>query len=264
MNEGIHHGVSEKEYHALSWEQGYLSKSVLWPFAQNQFKWKNGPEKKATDAMRWGSLVDCLLLTPSALNRDFAVSTFSDFRTKEARAWRDSETRTVITQDEKDEALKAVEVLRSRKDIAEILKGSQTQVSLIREFGNLKQKARLDILPSGDYLDCLVDLKTTGNLEKVAYTVREFGYHMQAAWYLDLWNKLSGENRDRFLFIFQESSPPYDCGIWEISKDYIEAGKDAYMQALGYWMDWRKTGVIKSPYEHGIITLEKPNYLAEL
>ena len=264
MTPGIHYGISEKAYHALSWERGYLSKSVLWPFAQNQFKWKNAPEKKETDAMRWGSLVDCLLLTPTAFERDFAVSTFKDFKTKAAQEWRDAETRTVIKQEEKDEALKAVEVLRSRKDIAEILEGAKTQVSLVREFGNLKQKARLDILPSGDYSDCIVDLKTTGNLEKVAYTVRDFGYHMQAAWYLDLWNKLSGENRDRFLFIFQESSPPYDCGIWEISKDYIEAGKDAYMQALGYWMEWRKTGVIKSPYEHGIITLEKPNYLADL
>ncbi len=65
--EGIYDGIDPAVYFGPQ-PQGFanwtVSKSLLWEFARNPKRWLKSPPKVVTEAMKWGSLVDCLLLTP--------------------------------------------------------------------------------------------------------------------------------------------------------------------------------------------------------
>jgi hypothetical protein len=117
---GIHPGIDPKVYFAES-SPRIVSKSLLWDFFGNPRRWRDAPPKEITDAMRWGSLVDCIALTPDRFDAayriqpDTYVSAPADVvlttefegewngRTKACQEWRkarEAEGKTVMTPEE--------------------------------------------------------------------------------------------------------------------------------------------------------------------
>lgn len=89
-----------------------MSRSDLVLFVACPSAWKNGKEKKDTSATEWGSLMDCLFLTPAAFGQRFAVrpASYQDFvmRCPECQSDTDSNkckkcgcdrVKTVVTKD---------------------------------------------------------------------------------------------------------------------------------------------------------------------
>jgi hypothetical protein len=63
-----------------------------------------------------------------------------------------------------------------------------------------------------------------------------FGYHWQAALYLDLVNGLSEqEPRTKFEFLFIEDQYPYEYAVIRLSEDFINLGRAGYMNAVAKW-----------------------------
>ncbi len=266
MIEGINKGISEADYHAFP----AVSKSKLWAFSKNPHKWsltKDIP-MAPTAAMNWGSLVDCLILQPHELSQCFAVSSFPDFRSKEAQSWKAAQTVPVVSLADVAEAKEAADVVRQHHFARIMLDGAETQVSAV--FGGIEQgtgekflgKCRLDIVPaaSGAFSDWLVDLKTTQSLAKIEKTIAEFAYHAQAAWYLDMFNAASGENRTRWGFIFQESEAPYEVAVVELDQESIAAGRQWYLHALEQWCHSHKYNSFPNPFDDEIRVVGIPNW----
>jgi hypothetical protein len=263
---GVHFGVSEAEYHRTG-KPLIISKSLLWKFYQNPHKWKYGVrETSQTDSMRWGSLVDCLTLTPSAFDRDFVISPYAEFRTNEAKAWRDNEKRTVVKQAEINEAMKASEAIWNHSLAEAVLEGSARQVSVIADAVEpvtgeaFRAKCRLDIVPDaeGEYWDWLFDLKTCQSLHKIESTIADFGYHVQAAFYLDLYNSKAADKRTRWGFIWQESESPYEVAVVELAAPDIHAGREWYQRALATWCRCERDQSWPSPWEDEIKVVSRP------
>lgn len=256
---GIHNGVSERDYHAAD----AISKSLLWDFAPSPWRWKNAPPKEETGAMRWGSLVDCLLLTPGAVTENFVISPYADFRSKEAREWRDTETRTVIKHEDLEEATIAALRIREHGIAGSIVAASSSQVSCMAEIGQERYKARIDLVPADSepfYGDWLFDLKTTESLADLGRTVGNWGYHVQAAFYLDIHKFLTGEERERWGFIFQCSKAPYEVAVVELDRRDIEAGRKWYQDAVALWRRCVETGNWPSPWEDEIKVISRPHW----
>jgi hypothetical protein len=258
--------VSEAEYHRTG-KPLIVSKSLLWKFYQNPHKWKYGVrETSQTDSMRWGSLVDCLTLTPSAFDRDFIVSPYDNYQTKEAREWRDAQTRTVVKQSERDEAYEAVDAIWNHSIAAGVLENSTRQVSVIADAVEpvtaqpFRAKCRLDIVPHSKwgYRDWLFDLKTCQSLHKIPGTIADFGYHIQAAFYLDLYNAKAADKRSRWGFIFQESESPYEVAVVELAQPDIHAGREWYQAALATWCRCERDQSWPSPWEDEIKVVSRP------
>lgn len=76
-----------------------------------------------------------------------------------------------------------------------------------------------DILTPGG----IIDLKTTDELNprKIASTIWELGYWLQAAHYLEGGSNAIGHRITKFIFVFAETNPPYRCWIRELEPDYI-------------------------------------------
>lgn len=209
----------------------FLSKSVLWELDKRSlWKWRYHPVKiEPTPAMQWGSLVDCLATTPELLDESIAINPHDSYRTKEARQWRDEQIaakRIIATNDELDLAKQAAAMLTETcKESANIFAKSKSQVIIAGRVLDVKFKGLVDLAPQGE--DFLADLKTTSefNEEGFSKTVARFGYHVQAGIYLNLWNAMfPDDQRTRFKFVWQESDPPFETCVTELSPPDIEAG----------------------------------------
>jgi PDDEXK-like domain of unknown function (DUF3799) len=97
-----------------------------------------------------------------------------------------------------------------------------------------------------DWLGATVatDYKTTqskhpGAFGKAAF---DYGYHQQAAWYLDLLEAV-GHPRQAFAFIVQSKTPPYDVFVTELHPDAIALGRARNRQAIERFRDCRDSGL---------------------
>jgi len=231
--------VTPKEYHSrltcnranIHAADSFLSKSVLWELdSKSLWKWRYHPRKmEPTSAMQWGSLVDCLATTPELLAESVAVSPYDTYRTKEARDWRDAQLAAKLilaTKDDIELAKQAAKMLTETcKASADIFAKSKSQVIIAGRVLDVKVKGLVDLAPEGE--DFLADLKTVSDFsaEGFAKAVSNFGYHVQAGIYLNLWNAMfPNDQRTRFKFVWQESEAPFETCVSELSPPDIEAG----------------------------------------
>ena len=273
-----------------------VSKSMLWKFARNPRRYRDSPPMTITDAMRWGSLVDCMALTPDRFDSAYVMKPDTYLGPESARKdspmiekpwnansntckeWLANVPRgvEVISAWDKAEGIKAATTLFDRKEFREMMMGAQTQVGMRMDLGQsvhgheglvIRSKSLMDIVPSrdGKWGSALVDLKTTGKLddmEQVEKSIYSMGYHGQAALYLDKFNALTGENRNEFFFVFQLSEAPYEVAIVQLSDDAILAGRKWYREATHKWGKVVLTGEWESPWD-GIQVANLPRWAAK-
>ena len=231
--------VTPKEYHSrltcnranIHAADSFLSKSVIYELdSRSLWKWRFHPRKmEPTAAMQWGSLVDCLATTPELLAESVAVSPYDSYRTKEARDWRDAQLASKLiltTKDDIEQATAAAKMLTETcKASADIFAKSKSQVIIAGRVLDVKVKGLVDLAPEGE--DFLADLKTTSDFSAEGFSkaVSNFGYHVQAGIYLNLWNAMfPNDQRTRFKFVWQESEAPFETCVSELSPPDIEAG----------------------------------------
>ena len=284
LETGLYPGIRTNSYFALNKatteegiEYAIPSKSLLSQFAKNPKAWREDPEFKTTDAMTVGSLLDCLLLTPKEMGSSFMLKPSgmpnrphkhldegkpvspTAKKTQEAvLKWqnfeRDAAGKTIVTSEQILSARRAADNVKNHKLGGYLLKNCQTQVAMFAydEEVELWVKGMIDILPNkeSDFGDCVVDLKSTsGFLPHEFRTVCwNFNYHEQAGLYLDLYNKITGENRERFLFLVSDSKNNRDCGLLEMDKEWIERGRESARNKLKYYADCVKNDNWPGPY----------------
>jgi hypothetical protein len=231
--------ISPRDYHSkltcnranIHAADSFLSKSVIYELdSRSLWKWRYHPRKmEPTAAMQWGSLVDCLATTPELLSESIAISPYDSYRTKEAREWRDAQLAAKLilaTKEDVELAQQAAKMLTETcKASADIFAKSKSQVIIAGRVLGVKCKGLVDLAPEGE--DFLADLKTINDFsaEGFAKAVSNFGYHVQAGMYLNLWNAMfPNDQRTRFKFVWQESEAPFETCVTELSPPDIEAG----------------------------------------
>lgn len=108
------------------------------------------------------------------------------------------------------------------------------------------RRAMLDWLPDPTPGRMLIaDYKTTraADLDSVRKAIANYGYHQQAAWYLDGIDALGLAVDAVFLFVFQEKTPPYLIQVVELDTAALRVGRDLNRQALEIYRDCREAGV---------------------
>jgi hypothetical protein len=259
--------MTSKEYHQDKATpqnlNGAVSKSLLFDFAKSPYKWMHGKGKKHSASMAFGSLVHALALKPEELNEEFCISPYENYRTKDAQAWRDStlaEGKIIITNEEIEEANAACEALS-----AEILALGESEKELIvqSEDNGTIIKGMIDIAPK--YGRCLADIKTCSSIESLDQLTRDilkWGYHWQAALYLDLYNINPPEGhfpKDQFRFIFIENESPFETAVVELSAEFIALGRKQYQEVINLWNECKRT--LEFPKAINEIQIaELPNY----
>jgi hypothetical protein len=262
--------INPETYHDSAFERGdknrVISRSDLMQFAKCPHRWFAGYGDDDTRSKDWGGLVDCLLLTPQLFESQYAVKPLTypaDGKKKgdapEEKPWNGNATwcrdwmeankaKSCISHKELVEAQKAVALLSGDAEIADILKRGKRQVMLVATFEDaatqlkIPVKCLIDLVP--DDSQSLCDLKTTTSAELDSWqkSVYSFGYHVQAAMYLDAWNAATGEHRSWMRHIVQENFSPYEYVKRIITEDYISIGRGVYTTALRNYCDCLASG----------------------
>ena len=194
--------------------------------------WKKylAPQREtiSTDALRLGTLVHCLALTPRQFEREFVVADY-DRRSNagKARYAELAETGlTVIRPAELERARAMVAALRANPDSRKLLRDGKKERTIIqpRARGLLPLKARLDVHCEARRL--IVELKTTRDLGVIRTSMERYRYPLSAAFYRDMVLGLAT------VFVFVQSTPPHDIEIVDFPRDQLEAGREQYQTAL--------------------------------
>ena len=202
------------------------------PALYKYFK-ENPPEP--TPEMIFGSAYHSYVLQPKLFAEKYvAKPEVVDRRSKAGKeAWNEflleNEGKTILAREDYEQMGEMLEALMGCEQARKLLSGGEAELSVFSEKEQgLVLKARPDYVRPD--LNALIDLKTTrdASFEKFRWSVRNFRYDVQAAFYLDVLNGSGLGDFDLFIFIAQEKKPPYITAIYYASLETVEAGRMKY------------------------------------
>lgn len=187
-----------------------------------------------TSAMRFGRACHAWTLGEPCFNTAYVISPYENFRTKEARTWREQQDRTVITAEEFDRIKAMTAAIRSHQLLRNAFTDGEAEQSLVwvdKETG-LWCKSRPDWLPNK--LHFVPDLKSTISAKPETFTRQAFalGYHQSAALCLDGLREVLGWKDATYYFVAQEKEPPYVAIPFLMRQHDIELGRMLNRSAL--------------------------------
>lgn len=247
-------------------DPGYvMSGSDLMEFDNCPHRWRAGYEEEGTKETEYGALLDCLLMdgvkavferfiilpeTYTSKDGDEKPWTFAATVCKEWRKEHNPLGKTEIKSQLWGIAKTAADRLLSDPQLAELFATSRKQVMLTgiyhdKETGiRVPVKSLLDLVPPAP-LGYLVDLKTCNSAHPRAWKkqVFNYSYHVQSARHLDLWNAATGEQRNEFRHVLQESVHPFEVAKRFLSSEFVALGRQKYVGALKRYAQCLSTGV---------------------
>lgn len=127
---------------------------------------------------------------------------------------------------------------------AGLLEDASTEQSYFwRDENGILRKCRTDLITANSQF--IVDLKTTEDVSKDGFgrTIANLGYHVSAAWYLDVLKGLYGDDApSEYAFIAVQKSRPYDVAVHYLTQRQIHLGRLKYTKYLRTLMTSLETG----------------------
>lgn len=195
-----------------------------------------------TDATRFGSYLHSLVLTPDIAESDYFVlderlrpQPDKNYQTKDNQLWKSATLAQVaasgkelVTLEEHQRAMECKNAIRRSGLANETMDSVGVHERLVEwcdDATGIRCKARIDKTRDKGRI---VDLKSTRDASKRNFlrSIVDYGYHRQAAFYLD------GSVAKEFRIIAVESQAPFGVAVYDLSPEFIEAGRAAYRFAL--------------------------------
>lgn len=204
------------------------------------YKYKKEEITEPTKAMIFGSAVHRSFLEPEIFKNEYAAAPVVDKRTtkgKETWAYFEAENKgkKIISIDDCNTINDIVKALHSHEIVSKMFKNANQSNIEISAYANLEEvlcRGRCDfMLP---HLGMIVDLKTTQDARPYEFqrSVVDYKYHVQAAYYLDLFTAATGIKFDKFCFVCVEKEAPHGVQVYVADPEMVEVGRYEYMKAL--------------------------------
>lgn len=263
---GLVDGFPEEEYHRHPALSASSAKTLLAPSCPARFRYEREhgrPHKAVYDV---GHAAHKAVLGVGA---ETVVIEAPDWKTKAAREARDEAYAAgkvpLLASEAADvEAMRAA-VFADEKAAALLEHGKPEQSAFWTDWTTgIDRRARLDWLTlHDDGSATIVDLKTSPSAapKKFAGSVADFGYALQAAWYIDAVQALGLADRVRFVFTVVEKSAPHLVGTYELHEDWLRIGRQQVAEALAVFAACTAADVWPS-YTEGVELLRPPTWLA--
>ena len=254
MENGLHYGVSFSDYCA----HGGLNASTLKALVNGtpaDCLWAAGRPQNDTSSMAVGRLTHSMIFEADKVKEEFAL--FDD-GTRRGAKWeafkKRHANRTILNAKEWGDAeTMAVAVLKS-KAAQSVLGGGAGEVSAFWDRNGIQCKARTDYYVPGKVI---LDLKTSAypvSPQAFPSTCVKYGYHLQAAFYVDGIFRLTKE-RLPFIFIAVESFPPHKVSVMRASDRFLAKGEEEVNRTVDIYRRCRETNNWPG-YEDKVVELE--------
>lgn len=275
----VGHDVSPAQYETETEQRGspalVVRAHILCEILRNAQRWVKGYQSPDSKSKKFGSLLDCLLLTPfqypkrycstppTYTNKKGELSKWrNDMRIAEVAAWHEEhEGLEVVDADTNASVHGAIKRIREDAMVSGLIDTSKHAVMVVAEWHQdglvVPLKCLIDIVPRGDdpvFSNGLWDLKSTQNAAPRQFMkdAQRYGYAIQAGFYLDMWNAASHEQRGDFGHVVIESYPPYEFRTPPplLSQRFLNHGKLLYQRALAIYCRGLSEGIWPG-YDHG-------------
>lgn len=189
-------------------------------------------EKPTSAAFAMGSALHCAVLEPGEFSRRYIQRPNIDRRTKEGKAAyeafvADNEGKEVLDGDDFSTVLAMRRSIQLHASAQKLLQQGEAEVTWRVAHAGLPVplQCRTDwVNPKGGYI---ADVKTVSSLGsddmEFARTVAAFGYHRQAAFYLDILAKC-GLTDLSWYFIVVEKCEPFGTIVFKLDQSALEVG----------------------------------------
>lgn len=236
---GIYADIPDDVYHS---DKGSLSSSgarkLLPPSCPAIFRYEQDNPPESTDHFDLGHAAHALVLGYGAPIRKIDAKDWKTKAAQEARqeAYEAGETPLLVKDARRVYDMAAA--LKRHPLAPTLFSDGEPERSLYwpdPETG-IMRRARLDWMPNvrpGRRM-IAVDYKTTNdaNPDKFAKSAADYGYYMQAPWYLDGLAALEYADDAAFLFVVQSKTPPYLVSVIELDHDAMMLGYRLNRRAL--------------------------------
>lgn len=233
-------GMPNHEYHSA---EG-VSKSGLALILRSPAHYRFQEAREPTRAMVIGSALHAAILEPELFSRRYML--LRDVHDRRASAYKQAVEvhgpDFVLTGREADYVTGMVESVRAfgpAREILELNGRAEVSVSTKDPVTGVTVRIRPDwVTDSG-----MLDLKTTldARYEAFSRSVVNYTYHMQQAFYQDVWFWETGE-RLPFSFLAIEKAMPHACALYRLDEEAIREGRRMYRDALNTYAECMNSG----------------------
>lgn len=246
--EGVH-DVPIDDYHADPVPDGSLSasgaKKLLPPSCPARFHHEREHPPAPTSTFDIGHAAHKLILGDGP---ELVVVDHDDWRTKAAKEARDeahARGAVPLLARDHDQVQAMAAALREHPIVGNLFDADhgRPEQSLFWADDRTRvwRRARLDWLP--DPIDgqrmIVADYKTCASADPdtLERAVHNYGYHLQAAWYLDGIHALGLADDAAFVFVFQEKAAPYLVTVAELDARALQVGRALARQAIDIYVE---------------------------
>lgn len=185
-----------------------------------------------TDAFKLGTLVHKFTLEPELAAHGIVTKPDGmDFRSKEGKEWKAANAdKTILSLQEKKDLVGMTNSILTHPVASNLFAEGEPEVSMFADYNGILRKGRVDFLPGGNVI---VDLKTCVDASPNAFSrdLFKFSYHIKAAYYLDI-AKALGLDKEVFVLVCVEKTPPYAVKCYQIHLEAIRIGREVYRELL--------------------------------
>ena len=222
--------------------------------------------KKDSSSLAMGRLVHDAILEPLNFAKKYHVLNV-DSRTKEGKDMKQrilNAHKIPIKPSDVEGVKEMTEQIYQHPAARELLHGALKEVSIRFELDGFPCKARLDgYHADGKLAGVVMDLKTTRDASPEAFkrTMFSYGYHRQAAWYLQGLRTL-GLPATSFYIVAVETTAPYAVAVYRVSDKALEVGLKEVNQLFSVYKECKLTNEWHG-YSREAQLLELPYYANE-
>ena len=208
-------------------------------------RYMRGELFKESEALRFGSLYDCLLLPPTEAPHQYIVLDEEELtkgiaaknvkltkeykeRVKTFQETAAESGRIVVSGDDWQKAEDMISRLHDEGLADEVLTGGQAQVEFNEDIDGVPLKGFIDYLHPA----FVCDSKSTRAMDKFRYDVNSFCYDIQAYIYTLVTGK------PEFYWLVQEKTDPYYPGLVKCSDKTLFSGEMKFNEALSNIQQW--------------------------
>lgn len=272
------HDMPNEQYHSHEMKAQFVSKSGLDQIAKSpaHFQWFLDHPTDETPALVFGSAFHTLVLEPEKADGEIVVLP-DEWPTKAmcGRSIADQKEefrilnrgKIILTQEQDDMAHAMTLAVEDHAAASVVLRKATGKAEVTALWTDsdtgVDCRARFDWLRDDGLL---VDLKSTrcAKPEVFERLALEHRYHVQAAFYMEAYRRVTGQEPVGFAFVAVEKEPPYCACVYVAQPDFIHLGRIEYQKNLATYAECKQTGEWPGYPDISLVPLGLPAWASKL
>ena len=213
---------------------------------------RNAPNGDCTSTEVIGTATHSAILEPDLFRLEYIRQPNFNLRTNQGKAdaaafVEANKNNTVLSADDFDMVIAMRDSVLAHPLANKLLTSAgQSEASIFFDVDGIKCKCRPDRIVDPGVLGChiIADVKTTDDIDKFHWSIRDYRYHVQDAYYSEGYRQLTGES-PRFLFVVVGKKRVFGrhpVRVFELTQDDKDEGRAEFMADLERYQEFKAFG----------------------